>query len=110
MTRQRVLLDACSNAKSNQILNLKHPMIHDNMHYDVPLYNLGRGGAVFPLGAFWTVPPIVLSVAPPGYDDLKLNFNFIYKTLPKAQRIRELSSAYQSNFLRPYYEFLHKSC
>ena len=51
-TRQRVLLDAYSNAKSNQILNLKHPMIHDNVHYDVLLYNLGRGGAVFPLGAF----------------------------------------------------------
>ena len=66
LTRQRVLLDAYSNAKSNQILSLKHSMIHDNVHYDVPLYNLGRGGAVFPLGAFWTVPPIVLCVAPPG--------------------------------------------
>ena len=52
LTRQKVLLDAYSNAKLNPILNWKHPIIHDNMYYDVPLYNLGRGRAVFPLGAF----------------------------------------------------------
>ena len=31
------------------------------------------------------------------------------KTLPKAQRTRGLSSAYQSNFFRSYHKFLHKS-
>ena len=31
------------------------------------------------------------------------------KTLPKAQRTRGLSSSYQSNFLRSYHEFKHKS-
>ena len=31
------------------------------------------------------------------------------KTLPKAQRTRGLSSFYQSNFLRSYHEFKHKS-
>ena len=32
-----------------------------------------------------------------------------FKTLPKAQRTRGLSSAYQSNFFRSYHKFLHKS-
>ena len=32
-----------------------------------------------------------------------------YKTLPKAQRTRGLSSAQQSNFFRSYFKFLHKS-
>ena len=32
-----------------------------------------------------------------------------YKTLPKAQQTRGLSSAYQSNFFRSYQKFLHKS-
>ena len=32
-----------------------------------------------------------------------------WKTLPKAQRTRGLSSAYQSNFFRSYHKFLHKS-
>ena len=31
------------------------------------------------------------------------------KTLPKAQRTRGLSSSYQSNFLRSYHKFKHKS-
>ena len=31
------------------------------------------------------------------------------ETLPKAQRTRGLSSAYQSNFFRSYHKFLHKS-
>ena len=31
------------------------------------------------------------------------------ETLPKAQRTRGLSSSYQSNFLRSYHEFKHKS-
>ena len=31
------------------------------------------------------------------------------KTLPKAQRTRGLSLSYQSNFLRAYYKFKHKS-
>ena len=31
------------------------------------------------------------------------------KTLPKAQRTRGLSSAYQSNFFRSYQKFLNKS-
>ena len=31
------------------------------------------------------------------------------KTLPKAQRTRRLSSAYQINFFRSYHKFLHKS-
>ena len=31
-----------------------------------------------------------------------------YKTLPKAQRTRGLSSSYQSNFLRSYHKFKHK--
>ena len=31
------------------------------------------------------------------------------KTLPKAQRTRGLSSSYQSNFLRLYHKFKHKS-
>ena len=35
-----------------------------------------------------------------GYSD---------ETLPKAQRMRGLSSAYQSNFFRSYHKFLHKS-
>ena len=33
----------------------------------------------------------------------------IYKTLPKAQRTRGLSSSYQSNFFRSYHKFLQKS-
>ena len=33
----------------------------------------------------------------------------IYKTLPKAQRTRGLSSSYQCNFLRSYHKFEHKS-
>ena len=33
----------------------------------------------------------------------------VFETLPKAQRTRGLSSAYQSNFLRSYHKFLHKS-
>ena len=36
-------------------------------------------------------------------------FLFNGKTLPKAQRTRGLSSAYQSNFFRSYHKFLHKS-
>ena len=32
------------------------------------------------------------------------------KTLPKAQQPRGLSSAYQSNLLRSYHKFKHKSC
>ena len=31
------------------------------------------------------------------------------KTLPKAQRTRRLSSSFQSNFLKSYYKFKHKS-
>ena len=31
------------------------------------------------------------------------------QTLPKAQRTRGLSSAYQNNFFRSYHKFLHKS-
>ena len=34
---------------------------------------------------------------------------FYIETLPKAQRTRGLSSSYQSNFLRPYHKFKHKS-
>jgi len=39
------------------------------------------------------------------------SFTFLntHKTLPKAQRTRGLSSAYQSNFFRSYHKFLHKS-
>ena len=36
-------------------------------------------------------------------------FPFSIKTLPKAQRTRGLSSAYQSNFFRSYHKLLHKS-
>ena len=34
---------------------------------------------------------------------------FYIETLPKAQRTRGLSSSYQSNFLRSYHKFKHKS-
>ena len=36
-------------------------------------------------------------------------FHTFIKTLPKAQRTRELSSSCQSNFLRSYDKFKHKS-
>ena len=36
-------------------------------------------------------------------------FRFVFQTLPKAQRPRGFSSAYQSNFFRSYHKFLHKS-
>ena len=36
-------------------------------------------------------------------------FSIRWKTLPKAQRTRGLSSAYQRNFFRSYHKFLHKS-
>ena len=37
------------------------------------------------------------------------SFSSFVRTLPKAQRTRGLSSAYQSNFFRSYHKFLHKS-
>ena len=37
------------------------------------------------------------------------SFSLFVRTLPKAQRTRGLSSAYQSNFFRSYLKFLHKS-
>ena len=40
---------------------------------------------------------------------LNCTTGLIFKTLPKAQRTRGLSSAYQSNFFRSYHKFLHKS-
>ena len=40
----------------------------------------------------------------------KIIFAKLYKkTLPKAQRTRGLSSAYQSNFFWSYHKFSHKS-
>ena len=45
-----------------------------------------------------------LGVAQVGNEKWKV------KTLPKAQRTRGLSSSYQSEFLRSYYEFLHRAC
>ena len=51
----------------------------------------------------------------PGRRELELltktgNQDLISETLSKAQRTRGLSSVYQSNFLRSYHKFLHKSC
>ena len=37
------------------------------------------------------------------------NLSRIKETLPKAQRTRRLSSAYQSNLFRSYHKFFHKS-
>ena len=39
---------------------------------------------------------------------LNYTTGLIFKTLPKAQRTRGLSSAYQSNFFRSYHKFLTK--
>ena len=41
--------------------------------------------------------------------DLKDKYWNIQQTLPKAQRTRGLSSSYQSNYLRSYHKFKHKS-
>ena len=40
---------------------------------------------------------------------LNCTTGLIFKTLPKAQRTRGLSSAYQSNFFRSYHKFLQNS-
>ena len=40
---------------------------------------------------------------------VRLSFHISNQTLPKAQRTRGLSSSYQSNLLRSYHKFKHKS-
>ena len=42
------------------------------------------------------------------YQSPNMSFIWLDKTLPKAQRTRGLSSAYQSNFFRSYHNFLNK--